>query len=400
MILHTVQNGDTVFSIARKYGISPMKLIENNELANPDELSIGEELLILSPTRTYTVRGGDTLDRISRTFGVKKSKLQAANPALMGTDRLYPGELLAIRYDAPPYGMAAVNGYVYRDTSEDALMRALPYLTYVTVSSACTDGRQVRMLFDDTASVRLIRERGRIALLRVCETDGMPTPEQLRTAWEHMTDALIRTAKERGYGGITLAFYETAAKNPALYNEFVVYMRGRLLGCDLILFTETDANRRLPLGDYADGAVLMYEKASLPTPPSFADGEQTVAEHYAAECESSRMFLDISPFGYDGSNPLTLQQIRKLAYKHRAPIEHDVDKKLCFVRYPYFSGGAREEHTVVFESLENIKAKLHLCDALGYMGVSVDVGRTPVAVFMMLHTLFCDAEYTFFGTGG
>lgn len=399
MILHTVQNGDTVFSIARKYGISPMKLIENNELTNPDELSVGEELLILSPTRTYTVRGGDTLDRISRTFGIKKSKLQAANPALMGTERLYPGELLAIRYDAPPYGMAAVNGYVYRDTSEDALLRAIPYLTYVTVSSSCTDGKRVTVLFDDTAAVRLIHERGRIALMRVCEDENMPDPEALRACWDSMTDMLIRAAKERGYGGITLAFYKTAAKNPALYNEFIVYMRGRLLGCDLILFTETDANRPLPLGDYADGAVLMYEKAHLPAPPSFADGEQTVAEHYAAECESSRMFLDISPFGYDGDTPLTLPQIRKLAYKHRTQMEHDTEKKLCYVRYPRFSGGVREERTVVFESLENIKAKLHLCDALGYMGVSVDVGRTPVAVFMMLHTLFCDAEYTFFGMG-
>lgn len=400
MTVHTVKDGETVFSIARAYGVSPMKLIEYNELSRPDELSVGEELLILTPTRTYTVRGGDTLDRISRSFGVKKSKLQAANPALMGGDRLYPGELLAIRYDAPPYGMAAVNGYVYRDTTEEALRRTLPYLTYVTVSAALTDGGEVRWLFDTKHAVAWIREAGKLPLLRVGEEADIPAPTALREGWESLCDRLIAAAREHGFGGITLGLYKTARRDPALYNEFVVYMRGRMLGCDLILFTEADANRPLPLGDYADGTVLLYEKASLSEPPSFREGEETMMQQYAEQYESSRMFLDLSPFGYEGSTPLTLAEIRRLAYKHRRPIVRDENTLLCRLRYPHFSAGRREEREIAFESLENIKAKLHLLDALGYMGVSLDVGRTPVAVLMMVHTLFSDAGYSFIAADG
>ena len=124
MTLHTVTEADTLFKIARRYGSSPMKIIEDNDLRSPDELTVGEQLLILSPTRTYTVRGGDTLDRIARTFGVKRNALIAANPSLGGTDRLYPGQILAIRYDAPSSGLSAVNGYIYRDTEPDALTAA------------------------------------------------------------------------------------------------------------------------------------------------------------------------------------------------------------------------------------------------------------------------------------
>lgn len=397
MVIHSVKDGDTVFTLARKYRVSPLKIIENNGLENPDALSVGEELLILSPTRTYTVRGGDTVERICRMFGIKKSRLQAANPALLGTDRLYPGELLAIRYDAPPYGMAVVNGYVYESTTQEQLCGALPYLTYATLSVGVTDGQSVRFLFNDQPYLKQIHDRGKIALMRVCEGDGMPLSPDDREGWEQLCDRLCTAAKAHGYQGITLAFYRTAKLSPHLYDDFVVRMRRRLLGCDLILFTETDANEPLALGDYADGNVLMYDKCTVKDPPSFEEGERAIAERYASDYESSRMFMDISPFGYDEDTAMTLPMIRQLAHKTRCAIKKDVRTGLCSLQYPKFTGGVREERTVVFESLENIKAKLHLVDAFGYMGVSLDVGRTPVSVFLMVHTLFCDADYSTLG---
>ncbi len=392
MLIHRVKDGESVFSIARKYRVSPLKIIENNGLENPNELSVGEELLILSPTRTYTVRGGDTAERICRMFGIKKSKLQAANPGLLGTDNLYPGELLAIRYDTPPYGMAVVNGYVYGHTSEKSLCRALPYLTYVTLSAAVTDGMNVSFLFNDRPYVQAIQDKGKIALLRVCESEGMPVCADDR--WDALCRRLADAAKQHGYHGITLAFYRTAKTSPAMYDDMVVRMRRHLLGCDLILFTETDANDPIAVGDYADGNVLMYDKCTDKTPPSFADGEEAMVKKYAAEYESSRMFLDISPFGYDGTTPMTLPAIRRLSHKMRCPFEMDETTGLMSLCYPKFNAGTREDRRVVFESLENIKAKLHLLDAFGYMGVSLDVENTPPAVFLMVHTLFCDSDYT------
>ena len=84
MNIHTVKPGETIFKIAREHSSSPMKIIENNDLENPDRLSVGQELLILNPTRTYTVRGADTLDKIKDRFKVEKEKLHAYNPYLSG----------------------------------------------------------------------------------------------------------------------------------------------------------------------------------------------------------------------------------------------------------------------------------------------------------------------------
>ena len=129
MQIHTVKKGDTIFKIARQHATSPMKIIENNELESPDRLSVGQKVLILNPTRTYTVRGSDSLLKISDRFGVKYDKLLANNPYLYGQDKLYPGQILAIKYDTPRFGLACANGYCYKDITKDRLSLALPYIT-------------------------------------------------------------------------------------------------------------------------------------------------------------------------------------------------------------------------------------------------------------------------------
>lgn len=45
-VLHTVASGDTLTTIARRYGISIQDIINANTLINPDRLDIGQELVI------------------------------------------------------------------------------------------------------------------------------------------------------------------------------------------------------------------------------------------------------------------------------------------------------------------------------------------------------------------
>ncbi|HBJ19464.1 MAG TPA: hypothetical protein DDY70_07010, partial [Clostridiales bacterium] len=55
----------------------------------------------------------------------------------------------------------------------------------------------------------------------------------------------------------------------------------------------------------------------------------------------------------------------------------------------------REDRIVRFESLAAIRKKLSLVSELCYNGVSVDVGRVPTAVLMLLHTTFSGVDYVF-----
>ncbi len=47
--VHIVQSGDTVYSIGRQYGVDPQAIINANSLANPNALSVGQQLTIPAP---------------------------------------------------------------------------------------------------------------------------------------------------------------------------------------------------------------------------------------------------------------------------------------------------------------------------------------------------------------
>jgi len=161
MRIHTVKEGDTVFKIARKYATSPMKIIENNGLLTPDRLSVGRELLILIPTRTYTVRGGDTLKKISERFGVDTEELQRANPYLAGGDRIYHGELISVKRDAKKYGVSTAVGYYYKGCPEDKLTAAMPYLTHVALSAIKRSRGEMLELFDARGIADKVKASGK-----------------------------------------------------------------------------------------------------------------------------------------------------------------------------------------------------------------------------------------------
>lgn len=390
MFIHTVENGDTVFKIARKYATSPMKIIENNALENPDMLSVGEQLLILTPTRTYTVRGADTLARIARRFGVRRELLLANNPYLCGEDKTYPSEVLAIKYDAPTFGAIAANGYCFKGYDPEKLRRAIPYLTYLTVASVRTDGEKIERLFDDTPVIEVARNSGRIALMRAY-IDRDSDFYGKRDDGKRLIDMLIGEAKARGYGGITLAAPRGGDCTEG-YCEFLLEMRKRLIGCDLILFTEVDLNTEGARADLADASVLMYSKCQLDDIPSFEAGERRVFEQYAEEYESGRAFIDLPAFAVDGDDVFEISGALNEAHRGRHELENDKEKKILSFDYTHFKGTRGERRKMRFESVENVKAKLELVSELGYMGVSLDVSRTPVSTLMMMHSMFYRAD--------
>lgn len=79
---HTVQSGDTLFSISRQYDVTVAELREWNDLEN-DGLRIGMELRVSPPAETdaitHTVGPQETLFAISRTYGVTIAEIQQWN---------------------------------------------------------------------------------------------------------------------------------------------------------------------------------------------------------------------------------------------------------------------------------------------------------------------------------
>ncbi len=115
VIRHTVKNGDTVFSIAKRYGLTSKQLLAQNGLKN-GKLRKGQVLVITSEKNradesrekvtkskakargpekiNYVVKRGETLSSIAKKFNVEPGELQRWNK-LRGS-RLAPGRKLAI----------------------------------------------------------------------------------------------------------------------------------------------------------------------------------------------------------------------------------------------------------------------------------------------------------------
>lgn len=82
-MIHTVAPGDTLFSISRKYSITTDQIISWNKLPATGALSIGQKITVAAVTSsvgtTYTVKPGDTLFSIASQFKISPQALQTAN---------------------------------------------------------------------------------------------------------------------------------------------------------------------------------------------------------------------------------------------------------------------------------------------------------------------------------
>jgi murein DD-endopeptidase MepM/ murein hydrolase activator NlpD len=114
--VYIVQEGDTLWEIAQRFGLSVGDLQQMNDLADPGQLVIGGQLVIpgLEGIRgvlvTETVPVGETLRSLSRRYGIPTDALVRLNH-LSSPAELYSGANLIVPEDSaarPPAGRAAL----------------------------------------------------------------------------------------------------------------------------------------------------------------------------------------------------------------------------------------------------------------------------------------------------
>ena len=103
---HRVQRGETLSHIAARYGVQIRELQSINNLRSRHHVRAGQklrlptdadrsELITLAADGRYTIQSGDTLEKIARRFGASENQIMAAN-SISNRHRIQAGQVLRI----------------------------------------------------------------------------------------------------------------------------------------------------------------------------------------------------------------------------------------------------------------------------------------------------------------
>ncbi len=102
-VTHVVQRGETLHTIAAQYGLTWQTVAAANNIVNPNLLYVGQKLIIPvgetasseTGVRTHVVQRGESLNSIALRYGTTVQAIVQANN-LSNPNFIYPGQVLRI----------------------------------------------------------------------------------------------------------------------------------------------------------------------------------------------------------------------------------------------------------------------------------------------------------------
>lgn len=400
MDIHVVQPGDTLYRLARQYGVPMDRLLHDNQLPDPSQLVVGQTIVVRYPALTYTVKEGDTLWSIAQAHASTVRALLRNNPNLQGKDLLYPGQVLVIQYQDRPQGLLTVNSYAYPWIDRSLLTATLPFLSQLTpfAHRFTSDGALISP--EDEALISAALQSGVAPLLCLAnldESDSFSSQlvHQLLSSSQgqnRLIAAIAQEAQRKGYRGVDIDFEYVYGEDAEPYAAFLAGLRqvlaplGLPLSVALAAKTRDDQPGRLYEGhDYGliaqavDYALLMtYDWGYVSGPPMAVAPLPQVREvvtYALTHFRPQQLYLGIPNYGYNWPTPFREgnrgvsvgnQQAVRLAWDRHAAIRFDETAQAPWFRYVAENG---EEREVWFEDARSIQAKINLALEYGLHGV-------------------------------
>lgn len=404
MQIHIVRQNQTLQGIAAAYSISPSILVSTNQIPNPNDLVPGQTIVIPIIGQYYWVNQGDTLYSVARRFGIS---LQA----LIYSNRISPQMVLPIgfRLYIPPLPKtnAEINAYVeipsagLTDELGRSLREAGPHLTYLSVFSYRVN-RDGSLTASNIANLTQIARGARASLVMVVtniEQNGFSGDlGHMILANEQVQDTLLNNiisiANQVGYRDIHFDFEFLLPEDREAYNRFLrkatnlLHARGLMVSTALApKISRTQRGQWYEAHDYrahgqiVDFVVLMtYEWGYSGGPPmavSPITEVRKVVDYALTEIPSSKIMLGQNLYGYDWTLPyepgnpparaISPQEAIRIAARENVSILYDQQAQAPHFRYTDNEGN---QHQVWFEDARSIQAKFNLVKSKQLRGVS------------------------------
>ncbi|KGX93648.1 spore germination protein [Pontibacillus halophilus JSM 076056 = DSM 19796] len=404
MQIYVVKQGDSIYSIANRFNTTIDSIVQANELDAPNDLVIGQALVIPIQGQFYEVKQGDSLYSIANQFGLSPEQLANVNQYPMNNPlpigfRLYiPPQP---KVDKEFNGYAETYGDEVSQDLEDYVTEKVPFLSYLAPFSyeINRDGSLKPPPLNNYFQIAKDNKLNMMLVVNNIEDDGFSqelgrlivTDTKLQ---DQLLTNIIKEAKEKGFDDVHFDFEFLPPETRQDYNNFLRKAKQRLKKEGLMISTALapkksaeqkgawyEAHDYKTHGEIADFVVLMtYEwgySGGPPLPVSPIDPVREVVSFALSVMPPDKVFLGQNLYGYDwtlpyekGGDPaeaISPQEAIKRARKYNVQIQFDEEAKAPFYDYTDEQG---KKHKVWFEDARSIQAKFDLVKELGLKGVS------------------------------
>lgn len=418
MYIYTVEAGDTLTEISRRFGVPINRIASDNMLRNPNALVVGQNLVIMSDSQRYVIREGQTLYSISQEFGIPLETLIDANPNA-NPIALQVGEVITIpQVEEIPRRPAVVNGFAYPSITDNSLNCVLPFLTYLSpFSYSITETGDITAPDADNLIYRA-QSSGVMPMMVVTNiSDGTFSTETLSGILaepeyrENLLNSIIREQDTKGYYGVVLDMEYISPDDKDSYNEFLRELSERLHDKGVVLITAVAPKYRADQqgllyeshdyaaqGQYADYVIIMtYEWGYTYSPPMSVqpiDEVRKVLSYAVTEIPSEKILMGMPNYGYDWTLPFTRgTPASSIGFLAATELAISTNSEILYdekTQTPYFYYNENDtRHVVWFDDPRSVNAKLALVDEFDLAGISYwTVNRCYIPNFLVMQNRF------------
>ncbi|MDP1546149.1 MAG: LysM peptidoglycan-binding domain-containing protein [Anaerolineales bacterium] len=95
---YTVQKGDTLRKIAERIGVTVNDILKvNPKITNANVIYVGQVINLPAAASYHTVQSGDTMRKIATRYGTTLDSLISLNPQIKDINKIYIGQVVRIR---------------------------------------------------------------------------------------------------------------------------------------------------------------------------------------------------------------------------------------------------------------------------------------------------------------